>query len=268
MSGLGDLPVIRQADLVFLALHGGWGEDGTIQAILDVIGVPYTGSNPLGSALALDKDISKRLFRQAGVPTADWLMAPQPLQEVERRLGWPVVVKPAHEGSTVGLTVVQEPVDLEPAVAEAGSYDPEVMIEAFIPGRELTAGVLAERALTVGEIVPSHDIFDYECKYTPGMSEEIFPADVSSRVVEQCQHLAVAAHRTLKLGGYSRVDFRLTAQGEPLCLEVNTLPGLTSTSLLPQSALACGIDFAELCERICRLSLAAVGTRRGEPASS
>ena len=267
MSGLGDLPVIRDADLVFLALHGGWGEDGTIQAILDVIGVPYTGSGPLGSALALDKDISKRLFRQAGIPTADWLMAPQPAHEVERALGWPVVVKPSHEGSTVGLSVVRDPRELERAIAEAGLYDAEVLIEAFIPGRELTVGMLADRALVVGEIIPSHDIFDYECKYTPGMSEEIFPADVSPGVVEQCQHLAVAAHRTLKLGGYSRVDFRLTAQGEPLCLELNTLPGLTSTSLLPQSALASGIDFAELCERICRQSLAAAGTHRGESAS-
>jgi D-alanine-D-alanine ligase len=251
MSGLGNLPVVRDADVVFLALHGGWGEDGTIQSILEVIGVPYTGSGPLGSALALDKDISKRLFRQAGIPTPDWLMAPQPAHEVGRRLGWPVVVKPSHEGSTVGLSVVQGPEELRAAVETASVYDAEVLIEAFVPGREVTVGVLADQALTVGEIVPQHEIFDYVCKYTPGMSEETFPADLPADIVESCQQLAVAAHRALKLGGYSRVDFRLTAQGQPLCLEVNTLPGLTSTSLLPQSARASGIDFAELCDRIC-----------------
>jgi D-alanine-D-alanine ligase len=258
VSGLGNLPVVRDADVVFLALHGGWGEDGTIQSILDVIGVPYTGSGPLGSALALDKDISKRLFQQAGVPTPDWLMAPQPAHVVGQRLGWPVVVKPSHEGSTVGLSVVQGPEELLTAVETASVYDAEVLIESFVPGRELTVGVLADQALAVGEIVPQHEIFDYECKYTPGMSEETFPADVPPRIVESCQQLAVTAHRALKLGGYSRVDFRLTAQGQPLCLEVNTLPGLTSTSLLPQSALASGIDFAELCDRIC-----AAGVTRG-----
>jgi len=260
ISGLGNLPVVRDAEVVFLALHGGWGEDGTVQAILDVIGVPYTGSGPLGSALAMDKDVSKRLFQQADIPTPDWLMAPQSPLDVERRLGWPVVVKPSHEGSTVGLSVVQGPAGLEEAVDMALAYDSEVLIEAFVPGRELTVGVLEDRALAVGEIVPRHEIFDYECKYTPGMSEETFPADVPLQVVESCQRLAVAAHRTLKLGGYSRVDFRLTAQGQPLCLEVNTLPGLTSTSLLPQSAQASGIDFAELCDRICTVAMSLART--------
>ncbi len=260
ISGLGDMPVVRDAERIFLALHGGWGEDGTLQSLLEVIGVPYTGTGPLGCALAMDKDISKRLFRQAEVPTADWMMAPQSTDLVQRTLGWPVVVKPSREGSTVGLAVVEAGAQLATAVAEARRYDDEVLIEAFVPGREVTVGILAGEALTVGEIIPQHPIFDYECKYTPGMSEEIFPTDLPPAVVERCQHLAMAAHRALKLGGYSRVDFRLTPEGEPLCLEANTLPGLTATSLLPQSARASGIEFADLCERICHLPARPPGT--------
>jgi D-alanine-D-alanine ligase len=254
LSGLAGLPVIRDADVVFLALHGGRGEDGTLQAVLDVVGVPYTGSGSLGSALAMDKDVAKRLFRAADVPTADWVMTPADRQEVGKRLGWPVVVKPSKQGSTVGLTVVKEPGGFEDAVALAARYDDEVMIEAFVPGRELTVGVLADQALAVGEIIPSHEVFDYECKYTPGMSREIFPADLPPDVAAECGRLGLLAHRALKLGGYSRVDFRLTPAGEIVCLEVNTLPGMTATSLMPQSAAAVGISFPELCERICLAS--------------
>jgi D-alanine-D-alanine ligase len=252
LSGLGDLPVIRDADVLFLALHGGRGEDGTIQTLLEVVGVPYTGSGPLASAMAMDKDVSKRLFRDAGVPTADWTMAPAPRARVAEAFGWPLVVKPSKQGSTVGLTVVKSSEDYEAAVELAGRYDDEIMIERFIPGRELTVGVLEGQPLAVGEIIPRHEIFDYECKYTPGMSEEIFPADLPDSVTRECQRLAVRAHEALKLGGYSRVDFRLTPGGEAFCLEVNTLPGMTATSLLPQSARAVGIEFPDLCERICR----------------
>jgi D-alanine-D-alanine ligase len=252
VSGLGDLAVVRSADVIFLALHGGTGEDGTLQALLEIIGVPYTGSGPMASGIAMDKDISKRLFRAAGVATADWVMAPISLTEVQRRFGWPVVVKPSKQGSTVGLTVVRKAAELEAAVTLAARYDDEVMIEAFVPGRELTVGVLDDQALAVGEIIPQHEIFDYACKYTPGMSEEIFPADLSPALTADCQRLALGAHRALKLGGYSRVDFRLTPEGSLFCLEVNTLPGMTATSLLPQSARAVGIEFPDLCDRICR----------------
>lgn len=254
LSGLAGLPVVRDAEVLFLALHGGRGEDGTLQAVLDVVGVPYTGSGALGSGLAMDKDIAKRLFRAAGVPTADWLMGPVDAATVDKQLGWPVIVKPSKQGSTVGLSVVKAPSELEPAVALAARYDNEIMIEAFVPGRELTVGILADQSLAVGEIIPRHEIFDYECKYTPGMSQEIFPADVSDDVHRECGRLGLLAHRALKLGGYSRVDFRLTPAGELVCLEVNTLPGMTSTSLLPQSAAAAGIPFPELCERICLAS--------------
>ena len=254
LSGLAGLPVVRDAEVIFLALHGGRGEDGTLQAVLDVVGVPYTGSGALGSGLAMNKDIAKRLFRIAGVPTAEWLMAPVSGDEAGSRLGWPLVVKPCKQGSTVGLTLVKDPKGYPAAVELAGRYDAEVMIEAFVPGRELTVGILEESALAVGEIIPKHELFDYECKYTPGMSREIFPADLYPSVAAECGRLGIVAHQALKLGGYSRVDFRLTPEGKLVCLEVNALPGMTATSLLPQSAAAVGISFAELCERVCLAS--------------
>jgi D-alanine-D-alanine ligase len=252
LSGLANLAAVRDADVLFLALHGGRGEDGTIQTLLEMVGVPYTGSGRLGSAMAMDKDISKRLFEAAGVPTAAWVMAPVARDRVEQEFGWPVVVKPSKQGSTVGLTVVKDSSQYEPAVALARQYDDEVMIEQFVPGRELTIGVLEGRPLAVGEIIPRHEIFDYECKYTPGMSQEIFPADLPDAITEECRRLGLLAHEALKLGGYSRIDFRLTPEGELFCLEVNTLPGMTATSLLPQSARAVGIEFPDLCEQVCR----------------
>ncbi len=251
LSGLGALPVIREADVIFVSLHGGRGEDGTLQALLEFVGVPYTGSRSLGTALAMDKDVAKQLFRQAGVPTPDWIMAPAPADAVERRLGWPVIVKPSKQGSTVGLTLAREGAALPAAIELAARYDDEVMIEAFLPGRELTVGVLDGRALTVGEIICATEIFDYESKYTPGLAREVFPAEIPPETSNRCMELALSAHRALKLGGYSRVDFRLDREGQPQCLEVNALPGMTATSLLPQSAAASGIPFAELCERIC-----------------
>ncbi|HTO72575.1 MAG TPA: D-alanine--D-alanine ligase [Gemmatimonadales bacterium] len=264
------LPAVSQAEVLFLALHGGRGEDGTIQALLDVVGVPYTGSGPLGSALAMDKDVSKELFRAAGVPVAEWLMAPPAVTGAEagRKLGWPLVVKPSKQGSTVGLSVVKRESDFPAALELAQRYDDEIMIEAFIPGRELTVGVLEGVALPVGEIIPQHEIFDYECKYTPGMSQEIFPADLPEPVAQDCRRLGLLAHQALKLGGYSRVDFRLTPEGRSVCLEVNTLPGLTATSLLPQAARAAGIEFAELCDRICRSARTAAGMEQSAPGES
>jgi D-alanine-D-alanine ligase len=254
LSGLANLAAVRDADVLFLALHGGRGEDGTIQTLLEMVGVPYTGSGRLGSGMAMDKDISKRLFQRSGVPTADWVMAPAARDRIGREFGWPVVVKPSKQGSTVGLTVVKTPGEYDAAVDLARKYDDEVMIERFVPGRELTVGILEGRALAVGEIIPRHEIFDYECKYTPGMSQEIFPAKLSPELAAECGRLGLLAHEALKLGGYSRVDFRLTPEDELFCLEVNTLPGMTATSLMPQSARAVGIEFADLCERICRVA--------------
>ena len=252
---LGTLKEIREADCVFLALHGGQGEDGTLQAVLDMAGVRYTGSGHLGSAIAMDKDLSKTLFRSAGVGTADWLMAPATESEVESALGYPVVVKPSKQGSTVGLSVVRDPGALAPAIDEAFRYDDEVMIEQFIAGRELTVGVLGMQALPVGEIIPKHEIYDYECKYTAGMAVEEFPARLDDDTARALQQEAVVAFEALKLRGYARIDFRLSEDGRFYCLEANTLPGMTQLSLIPQAAAAAGIGFAELCERIVELAV-------------
>ncbi|MDK4197909.1 D-alanine--D-alanine ligase [Pseudomonas sp. HR1] len=243
-------------DLLFLALHGGTGENGTLQTLLDLAELRYTGSGRVGSAVAMDKDLSKRLFRAAGVPTADWLMAPVDAATVADTLGFPVIVKPSQQGSTVGLSKVNRAEDLQPAIELALRYDREVMIERFVAGRELTVGVLGDQPLAVGEIVLGQSgVFDYTSKYQPKGAVEVFPAEVSAEIAEEARRLALAAHRALKLDGYSRADFRLDAEGRLWCLEVNTLPGMTATSLLPQSAAAMGIDFDELCERICQLAL-------------
>lgn len=248
------LPAVRGADLVFPVLHGRQGEGGALQALLDLAGIPYAGSPPLGSALAMDKDVAKRLFRAAGVPTVDWCLWPADLDTVAR-LGLPFVVKPVNVGSSVGLTIVRDRDALPAAVALAQAFDDEVMLERFVPGREFTVGILGDRPLAVGEIIPQHEIFDYECKYQPGMAEEIFPAAIPAAIAADAQRLALAAHHALKLRGYSRVDFRLDAGGTLWCLEVNTLPGMTAASLFPKGAAAAGIPFPELCDRLCRLAL-------------
>ena len=255
MGALMRAPELAQIDVAFLALHGGEGEDGTLQAMLDLAGVPYTGSGMIGSALAMDKDVSKHLMRAAGVATPDWLMAPVTVDDVEQVIGWPAVVKPSKQGSTVGLSVVKEPQDLDAAIALACDFDDEVMIERFIPGREFTVPILGEDPLPVGEIVSHKEIFDYEAKYQPGMAEEIFPADLTGAQVVTVQMLALKTHRALKLRGYSRIDFRLDADGTFWCLEANTLPGMTSASLFPKGAAAAGISFPELCERISELGI-------------
>jgi D-alanine-D-alanine ligase len=261
------LPELQEADAVFVALHGGAGEDGRVQALLDLIGSPYTGSGPLGSALAMDKLVTKELFLSGGVPTPPWLVGHADSAAVESALGgYPVVVKPSHEGSTVGVSLVKSAVDLEGALNRASGFGGPPLIERFIAGRELAAGVLGEEALPIVEIRPSHEIYDYECKYTKGMSEYEVPAPIDSETTEQVQLLAVKAHRILRLSAYSRVDFRLDEDGVPWCLEANSLPGMTATSLLPKAAAAAGISFEELCDRIARLAVEAAaggGTRPG-----
>jgi D-alanine-D-alanine ligase len=255
------LQSISETDVVFLGLHGGRGEDGTIQALLDLTGVPYTGSGHLASALAMDKDLSKKLFRSAGVPTADWLMAPATIAQVAETCGFPCIVKPSKQGSTVGLSLVKAESDLKGAIAAAREHDDEVMIERFIAGRELTVAVLGDEVLPVGEIIPVHELYDYECKYTPGMAREVFPADLTASETARVQELALKAYAVLKLAGCARIDFRLSPDGGFYCLEANTLPGMTELSLAPQAAQAAGISFPELCERIVSLALKSGGRR-------
>jgi D-alanine-D-alanine ligase len=252
------LPALREADVAFLALHGGSGEDGRLQALLDFAGIRYTGSGPLGSAIAMDKDVTKRLCRDAEIPTLPWRVARAPDftydQEVlEDFIGLPCVVKPSREGSSVGLTIVKEAGEIEAAVREASRFDSEVMIERFERGRELTVAILGEQPLPPIEIRPKKGIYDYESKYTAGMTEYLCPAPIEEEITAQLQAYALRAFRVLKLSGYARVDFIL-AKERLFCLEANTLPGMTGTSLFPKAAQAAGISFGELCERIAGLA--------------
>lgn len=248
--------VFAEFDLVFLALHGGAGEDGTIQKIFDSAGVCYTGTGPRSSAIAMSKNASKQLFRDANIPTADWVMDGGASNEEISALGLPVIVKPNAQGSTVGLSLVHESDDIDAAIALAREFDAEVMLERYVPGRELTVGVLDGAALSVGEIIPAQGgLFDYAAKYQVGGAEEIFPARVDPAVAARARQLSEKVTYTIGIDSYCRVDFRLDADDALWCLEVNTLPGMTAGSLLPRSAAASGIEFAALCERICELAL-------------
>lgn len=259
---------IVSAEVVFPALHGGMGEDGTLQALLDFGGSTYAGSGMLGCALAMDKDVTKRILRDACVPTADWLLNPTAEEAVER-LGLPMIAKPLAGGSSVRLYLldtlegVRETMDRESARARERGVAPDMMYETFIAGRELTVGILGEEALPVGEIVSEHGLFDYECKYQPGMAREIFPAEIPATLAGALQERALEVHRLLRLRDFSRIDFIVDEQGESWCLEANTLPGMTPNSLLPKAAVAAGMTFPELCDRI--VHLAAERSRRASP---
>ena len=247
------------ADVVFPALHGGMGEDGTLQALLDLGGITYAGSGMLGSGLAMNKDVTKRLLWDAGVSTPDWLVNPSADEAVER-LGLPLIAKPVAGGSSVRLYLldnaaqVEERIQLEAVGAAESGEASDMMYEAFVDGREFTVGILGDEALPVGEIVSEHGLFDYECKYQLGMADEVFPAEIPDALVQTLQERALQVHRLLRLRDFSRVDFMVDGGGEAWCLEANTLPGMTSTSLLPKAARAAGMTFAELCDRIVRMA--------------
>jgi D-alanine-D-alanine ligase len=263
-------PEMEGVDVIFPALHGGAGEDGTLQALLDLAGIPYAGSGRLGCTLSMDKEVTKRLLRDEGIATPEWLIfgsAPGSdarafLDQVVDRLGLPVIVKPPSGGSTLGLTLAHDRRELAAAVPEATRFEGRILFERYVPGREFTVGILGGEALPAGEIIPAHEIFDYECKYQPGMAEEIFPADLPPETTARVQDLALRVHHLLFLQDFSRVDFLLDDEGTPWCLEANALPGLTANSLLPRAAGAAGIAFPELCDRIVRLAL-----ERGNPGS-
>ena len=253
-SALMRRPELSETDVFFVALHGGSGEDGTVQGLLEVAGVTYTGSDRLGCGLSMDKEVSKRLFRQAEVPTPDWLVGPQSVAEVERHLGLPVIIKAAGGGSSLRLLLAHDLAELEEAIVESRSWNDLVLFERYHIGRELTVAVLGGRPLPVGEIIPSHDYFDYECKYQPGFAEEVFPAGISQDLAGRLQGLAVQVHAALRLRDYCRVDFIVDENDDPWCLEANSLPGMTPNSLVPKAALAAGISFPGLCDQIVSLA--------------
>jgi D-alanine-D-alanine ligase len=264
VPGLLRLKAVASADIAFLVLHGLDGEGGLLQAVLELGGLPYTGSGVLASALAMEKASAKRVLKGAGVPTPRFAMvefeAPEDRRGEIEALGMPVVVKPSRVGSSVGLRIATGFDDVCAAVAEARRHDRCVIVEEMLPGREFTVGVVGEpdgvglEPLGVGEIVTGSGLFDYHAKYTPGIAEEIFPADIPEALSRRLRDLTVATHRALGLRDFSRVDFRLDARGEPFVLEANTLPGMTTRSLLPQSAAVLGISFPVLCDRIARLA--------------
>jgi len=249
-------------EVVFNALHGGAGEDGTFQAVLDFLGVPYTGCGPLACALAMDKELSKRLVAGAGVPVARHLYldsASDDMNEVDLQargeLKFPVVVKPNNEGSSVGVTIVEKYDDLKNAITEAKEFGGHYLIEEFIPGKEITIGILDGEDLPSLEIKPKQGFYDYRNKYQPGGCEYIVPAPIDTAVANAVSDAAKSAYKVLGCRHYARIDFRVTDEGEPYFLEANTLPGLTEGSLFPKSALGGGIVYRQMVDKILRLAM-------------
>ncbi|HMS63622.1 MAG TPA: D-alanine--D-alanine ligase [Ignavibacteria bacterium] len=255
-----------KTDLVFLGVHGKFGEDGRIQTLLELRGLKYTGSGVFASALAMDKDVSKIILNSAGINTPAWLMLNKNTEinsidineNILNSVGYPCVVKPNDEGSTVGLSIVQndvEDIQLPNAIENAFNYSEKILIEQYIKGREFTVPVIGNEAYPVVEIRPKGGFYDYEHKYTKGMTEYFCPADISPEIEIKAKEAALKAHNALGCSVYSRVDFILDEKNRLYCLEVNTLPGMTDTSLVPKSAKANGMTFNELIEKIIELSL-------------
>lgn len=250
-----DFVVPKKTEVVFLALHGTFGEDGQVQAILEERGIAYTGSGIESSRLAFDKTATKKKFEAAGVPTPPCRIMKKGEREIPRlKQPFPWVVKPSKQGSSVGVTIVQKEQDLEKAVKLAFESDDEVLIEAFIDGREMTIAVLGEEALKVVEIKPKSGWYDYQNKYTKGATEYLVPAPLTKHQELCLQTLAVQAHKCLGCRDVSRVDVRMDPNENNFVLEVNTLPGMTETSLLPKAAAAAGISFSQLCDRLARMA--------------
>ncbi len=251
--------ICRMADIVFMALHGDVGENGKLQATFDLLGIKYTGPNSLGSALAMDKGVTKMIFKMSGVPTplgTALKKAKKDTSLADLGLKLPVVVKPCSGGSSIGVYIVNTEEEYKDAIEKSFTYEDEVVIEPYIKGREFACGIIDGKALPVIEIIPKTGFFDYANKYQAGATQEICPADIPAEVAERMQRATELAFKSLKLDIYSRADFLLDENGDIYCLEVNTLPGMTATSLLPQEAAVAGIPYGELCELIIEKSLA------------
>jgi D-alanine-D-alanine ligase len=245
-------------ELVFIALHGGYGENGQLQALLEVCHIPYTGSNSFASALGMNKHYCKILFQINGVPTAPWNLlkkASKTKLEVFRKIGFPAVVKPNDQGSTVGLTIIHSEKGADEAIKKAFEFSESVMLEKYISGKELTVSILGQQPLPVIEIIPVSGFYDYESKYQSGKTQYVCPAEISKEMTTKLQEYGLQAYNAIGCSGYARVDFRMNGGGEVFCLEVNTLPGMTSTSLVPKAAKEIGIDFNELIEKIIKTTL-------------
>lgn len=258
LIGRGIIELCRRADVVFLALHGAMGENGQLQATLDNYGIKYTGSGYVGSLLAMDKDISKKMFVGAGVNTPDWIYVSVKdfdKTEFEKKIGYPCVVKPCSCGSSVGISIVEDGSELEKALRFAEEYEEYVLIEKKIEGRELTVGILDGEVLPAIEIIPTEGFYDYTNKYQAGKTLEICPAEISEELKRAVGEQTRLAFNALRLSGYARFDYMVDSTGKPWCLEANTLPGMTPTSLLPQMAAANGMNYGKLCLKIVELAL-------------
>lgn len=252
------LEVCKKADVVFLALHGACGEDGRIQATFDLLGIPYTGSGYLGSALAMDKGITKQLFRENGVPTpVGFILKKTDVRRTaqEYGVGLPCVVKTACGGSSVGVYIAETQEAFEKALDDGFSFEDRLVIEQYVKGREFSVGVVDGKAYPVIEIAPLVGFYDYTNKYQAGSTIETCPAELPEALSEKMQSYAEEAYRVLRLEGYGRMDFMMDEQNQMYCLEANTLPGMTPTSLLPQEAGALGMTFAELCDKLIEVSI-------------
>lgn len=247
-----DFLVPEGADLAYIMLHGTFGEDGQIQTILEERGIPYTGEGVIGSQVAFDKILSKERFDEAGVPTPAWKRL-VPGQSVEDAA--PFVIKAPKQGSSVGVHIIKDTADVPAALTDCFQFGDEVLFEEFCTGRELTIGILGGEALPIIEIVPNEGFYDYAHKYTKGASQYHVPAPIGPEATERVQAVALDAYKALGLEVYARVDVLLKEDGSPVVLEINTIPGMTETSLLPKAAGAVGIDFPTLCDRIADLSL-------------
>ncbi len=258
MLGTNVIELCRMADITFFALHGGIGENGQLQATFDVLGIKYTGPSYLGSAIAMDKGVTKQIFKMNNVPTPSgvWLMKSEMSKSLEELgLTLPVVVKPCCGGSSIGVFIPQTEEEYEDAIQKAFTYEDEVVVEEYIKGREFACGYINGKVLPLIEIIPKSGFFDYANKYQADLTEEICPALLDEKTTKRIQKATIRACEALKLEVYSRADFLLTEAGNIYCLEVNTLPGMTPASLMPQEAKADGIEYGELCELIMEESL-------------
>lgn len=253
------IDICRMADIVYMGLHGAEGENGKVQAAFDVLGIRYTGSGYLGSAMAMDKGVAKKIFQSAGIPTPRGFSIRKgqsgSVERVKAEFGFPCVVKPCCGGSSVGVSFAENEQEYDKALELAFHYEDEVVVEECIRGREFSAGVVAGKALPVIEIIPKSGFYDYKTKYQAGMAEDVCPADLSDALTGQMQEYALEVYRALKLEVYGRIDFLLDENNKMYCLEANTLPGMTPTSLLPQEALVTGVDYGTLCETIIQEAL-------------
>ena len=242
---------IENVDLIFNGLHGGDGENGNVAEFLESLGVPFTGSDKYSSKICMDKDSSKKVVSKSGIDTPNWLISQKlPTEDQLDHIGVPMVVKPNDQGSTIGLSMVKDKKKIMDAYNIALKFADSIIFESFIDGREITVPIIGDTAFPIVEIIPNNDLYDYECKYTSGMSQYFCPADIDEELSKNIKNISLKIHKLLKCRHYSRVDFLLDINNKLWFLEINTLPGMTETSLLPKSLDVAGYNFTDVIQMI------------------